>query len=585
MPQLRKVLVANRSEIAVRIIRAAAEAGIASVAVYSQGDELAPHVALADEAHALAGHTPAQTYLDIGKVLAVAELAGADCVHPGYGFLSERADFAEAVTAAGLVWIGPGPAALRLLGDKVSARSVAAAVGAPLVAGSGPLPDASAAVAFAAEHGLPVAIKAAYGGGGRGMRVARTIEEIPGLWGAAQREAQAAFGRGECYVEQFIDRARHVEAQVLADQHGNVIVAGLRDCSLQRRYQKLVEEAPAPFLGESQRRALADSAKAIFRQAGYVGAGTVEFLVGDGGKMSFLEVNARLQVEHPVTEETAGLDIVREMFRIAAGERLSQVDDIEPRGHSIEFRINAEDPARGFVPCPGRIEEITWPAGPGVRIDAGVRAGQTIDGSFDSMLAKLIVTGPDRRSALERSRRALDELVVTGVQTVVAFHRAVVRHPAFAACDADSFAVHTRWIETEFDASAYLDPAAEPADKFEVLVAVGGRAMRVGMPGLRTVPEIATQVLSRLPEERSNRQGDEVSAPMQGTVARVFVQDGQLVSEGDPLAVVEAMKMENAVHAHKSGVVTGFSIKPGDLVRDNTLICRVIDPAAEEGVT
>ncbi len=449
---LRKVLVANRGEIAVRVVRACRDAGLTSVAVYADPDRDAPFVRMADEAFALNGATAADTYLSIDKLLDVAARAGADAVHPGYGFLSENADFAQAVIDAGLTWIGPTPQAIRDLGDKVTARHIAMKAGAPLVPGTKePVSGPEEIIAFAEEHGLPVAIKAAFGGGGRGLKVARTVEEIPELFDSAVREAVAAFGRGECFVERYLDRPRHVEAQVLADQHGNVVVVGTRDCSLQRRHQKLVEEAPAPFLSDEQRRTIHRAARAICAEAGYHGAGTVEFLVGTDGTISFLEVNTRLQVEHPVSEETTGLDLVREQFRIAAGEPLRFTEDPEPRGHSIEFRINGEDAGRNFLPAPGTVTTFVAPAGPGVRVDAGVESGSVIGGQFDSLLAKLIVTGENRTQALERARRALDEMVVEGMATVLPFHRAIVRDPAFTGTSAEEFAVHTRWIETEFD--------------------------------------------------------------------------------------------------------------------------------------
>ena len=444
------VLIANRGEIAVRVARACRDAGLRSVAVYADPDRDALHVRMADEAYSLGGSTPGESYLDAGKLLDVAARSGADAVHPGYGFLSENADFAQAVIDAGLTWIGPTPQAIRDLGDKVTARHIALRVGAPLVPGtSEPVAGSAEVVEFAREHGLPVAIKAAFGGGGRGLKVARTIEEIPELFDSAVREAVTAFGRGECFVERYLDRPRHVEAQVLADQHGTVIVVGTRDCSLQRRYQKLVEEAPAPFLTDDQRGKIHSAARAICLAAGYHGAGTVEFLVGQDGSVSFLEVNTRLQVEHPVSEETAGIDLVREQFRIADGEKLRWTTDLEPRGHSIEFRINGEDPGRGFLPAPGTVTNFVSPAGPGVRVDSGVESGSVISGSFDSLLAKVIVTGSDRQQAIERSRRALAEMRVDGMATVLPFHLAVLDDPAFTAADG-VFDVHTRWIETEF---------------------------------------------------------------------------------------------------------------------------------------
>ncbi|HEY9390296.1 MAG TPA: biotin carboxylase N-terminal domain-containing protein, partial [Mycobacteriales bacterium] len=483
---MHKVLVANRGEIAVRVIRACRDDGLASVAVYADPDRDAPHVRMADEAFALGGATPAESYLRIDKILDAARASGADTVHPGYGFLSENAEFAQAVLDAGLIWVGPTPEAIRRLGDKVEARHIATAAGAPLVPGTAdPVSGPDEVVAFAREHGLPVAIKAAFGGGGRGLKVARQFEEIEELYASAVREAQTAFGRGECFVERYLDRPRHVEAQILADTHGNVVVVGTRDCSLQRRHQKLVEEAPAPFLTDEQRRSIHEAARSICRQAGYHGAGTVEFLVGTDGVISFLEVNTRLQVEHPVTEETSGVDLVREQFRIAAGEPLRFTEDPTPRGHSFEFRINGEDPGRGFLPAPGTVTRFVPPTGPGVRMDSGVESGSVVGGAFDSLLAKLIVTGETRAQALERARRALDELVVEGMATALPFHRAVVRDPAFTT---EPFHVHTRWIETEFDnqipvfsGGADADTEAEPRQT--VVVEVGGRRLEVSLPG------------------------------------------------------------------------------------------------------
>ena len=488
MPRLTKVLVANRGEIAVRVVRACRDAGLASVAVYADPDRDALFVRLADEAFALGGNTAAESYLDIGKVVETARRAGADGIHPGYGFLSENAAFAQAVIDAGLIWIGPTPQAIRDLGDKVTARHIAMRAGAPLVPGTpDPVTGAAEVEAFADEYGLPIAIKAAFGGGGRGMKVARERREIPELYESAVREATAAFGRGECFVERYLDKPRHVEAQVLADTHGNVIVVGTRDCSLQRRFQKLVEEAPAPFLSDEQRATIHEAAKAICREAGYHGAGTVEFLVGQDGLISFLEVNTRLQVEHPVSEETSGLDLVREQFRIANGDPLPLTDDPEPRGHSIEFRINGEDAGRGFLPAPGTVSAITFPAGPGVRVDAGVEAGSVIGGQFDSLLAKLIVTGSDRAQALERSRRALAEFQVEGMATVLPFHRLVVDDPAFAPSSDEHFTVHTRWIETEWDNTVTPFDGGVEAEEAEprqsVVVEVGGRRLEVSLPG------------------------------------------------------------------------------------------------------
>jgi acetyl-CoA/propionyl-CoA carboxylase, biotin carboxylase, biotin carboxyl carrier protein len=586
VPRLTKVLVANRGEIAVRVVRACRDAGLASVAIYADPDRDAPFVRLADEAFALGGTTAAESYLDIGKVVDTARRAGADGIHPGYGFLSENADFAQAVIDAGLIWIGPTPQAIRDLGDKVTARHIAKRAGAPFVPGtSDPVSGADEVQAFADEHGLPIAIKAVYGGGGRGMKVAREQREIAELYESAVREATAAFGRGECFVERYLDKPRHVEAQVLADTHGNVIVVGTRDCSLQRRFQKLVEEAPAPFLSDEQRATIHESAKAICREAGYHGAGTVEFLVGQDGLISFLEVNTRLQVEHPVSEETSGLDLVREQFRIAEGEVLNLLDDPEPRGHSIEFRINGEDAGRGFLPAPGTVSAITFPAGPGVRVDAGVESGSVIGGQFDSLLAKLIVTGSDRRQALERSRRALAEFQVEGMATVLPFHRLVVDDPAFA----EDFTVHTRWIETEWDNTvAPFDGAAdaeEAAPRQSVVVEVGGRRLEVSLPGDLAFGGgggAAAAPSRGAPRKRHGKgtpktSGDAVTAPMQGTVIKVAVSDGDTVSAGDLIVVLEAMKMENPVTAHKDGTVTSLAAEPGSSVGQGTVLCEIKD--------
>ncbi|MBU2662909.1 ATP-grasp domain-containing protein [Actinoplanes bogorensis] len=580
---MRKVLIANRGEIAVRVIRACQDAGLTSVAVYADSDRDAPHARLAGEAYALGGETAAETYLRIDKLLDVAARSGADAVHPGYGFLSENAEFAQAVLDAGLTWIGPTPQAIRDLGDKVTARHIAQRAGAPLVPGTAePVADASEIVAFAEEHGLPVAIKAAFGGGGRGLKVARTLEEIPSLFESATREAVAAFGRGECFVERYLDRPRHVEAQVLADTHGNVIVVGTRDCSLQRRHQKLVEEAPAPFLTAEQRASIHDSAKAICREAGYHGAGTVEYLVGQDGTISFLEVNTRLQVEHPVSEETAGLDLVREQFRIAAGETLELTSDPEPRGHSIEFRINGEDPGRNFLPAPGTVETLVWPFGPGVRVDAGVEAGSVIGGNFDSLLAKIIVSGRTREEALERSRRVLDETVVTGIATVLPFHRAVVRDEAFTS---EPFTVHTRWIETEWAGGVPPFAGAGAADAGEderetVVVEVGGKRLEVRLPA-KLLQGGGSGPARRTPARRTGGAtqgqagGAALTAPMQGTIVKVAVADGDSVSEGDVIVVVEAMKMEQPLQAHKDGTVSGLSVKVGETVTSGSVVCSI----------
>lgn len=591
--KISKVLVANRGEIAVRVIRAAKDAGLGSVAIYAEPDADAPHVHLADEAFGIGGNTAAESYLDFGKILEAAEKSGANAIHPGYGFLSENADFAQAVIDAGLIWIGPSPQSIRDLGDKVTARHIAAKAQAPLVPGTpDPVKNADEVVAFAKEHGLPIAIKAAFGGGGRGMKVARTLEEIPELFESATREAVAAFGRGECFVERYLDKPRHVEAQVIADQHGNVIVAGTRDCSLQRRFQKLVEEAPAPFLTDAQRKEIHESAKRICKEAGYYGAGTVEYLVGQDGLISFLEVNTRLQVEHPVTEETAGVDLVLEQFKIANGEALELTEDPTPRGHSIEFRINGEDAGRNFLPAPGPVKVYDTPTGPGVRLDSGVQAGSVIGGQFDSMLAKLIVTGRDRNEALARSRRALAEFNVEGLATVIPFHRAVVSDPAFIG-DEDGFTVHTRWIETEWDntvepftADAAEGEADEALPRQKLIVEVGGRRLEVSLPGDISLGGggggAANGVVRKKPKARkrgghgaSAATGDSVTAPMQGTVVKVAVEEGQEVEAGELIVVLEAMKMENPVTAHKAGTITGLSVEAGAAITQGTVIAEI----------
>jgi acetyl-CoA/propionyl-CoA carboxylase, biotin carboxylase, biotin carboxyl carrier protein len=583
---VQKVLIANRGEIAVRVVRACRDAGYASVAVYAEPDRDARHVRMADEAYALGGNTPGESYLDITKVIGAAERSGADAVHPGYGFLSENADFAEAVIAAGLTWIGPSPQAIRDLGDKVTARHIATRAGAPLVPGTpDPVSGPDDVVAFAAEHGLPVAIKAAFGGGGRGLKVAHTMEEIPELFASAVREAQAAFGRGECFVERYLDKPRHVEAQVLADQHGNVIVAGTRDCSLQRRHQKLVEEAPAPFLSDAQRAQIHSSAKAICREAGYWGAGTVEYLVGLDGTISFLEVNTRLQVEHPVTEETTGIDLVREQFRVAEGETLRFTEDPPAVGHAFEFRINGEDPGRGFLPAPGTVTTYVEPGGPGVRVDSGIEPNSVIGGAFDSLLAKLIVWGESRDEALARSRRALDEMVVDGMATALPFHRAVVRDPAFTS---HPFTVHTRWMETEFDNQ--IPPFAGAAEAVEavepreiVVVEVGGKRLEVSLPGgfgsggSAAGPRKAAPKRSAGKKSSAAASGDSLIAPMQGTIVKVAVSDGDVVAAGDLVVVLEAMKMEQPLNAHKGGTITGMAAQVGAVVTSGATICDIKD--------
>ena len=573
-----KVLVANRGEIAVRVIRAARDAGKGSVAVYADQDRDAMHAKLADEAYALEGSTSAETYLSIDKILSVARRSGADAVHPGYGFLAENADFARAVQNAGLVWIGPSPEAIESLGDKVTARAVAEKVGAPLAPGTpGPVAGAAEVIAFAEEVGLPIAIKAAFGGGGRGLKVARELDEVAELFESATREAVAAFGRGECFVEKYLDKPRHVETQCLADAEGNVVVISTRDCSLQRRHQKLVEEAPAPFLTDEQNRTLYESSKAILREVGYVGAGTCEFLIGADGTISFLEVNTRLQVEHPVSEEVTGIDLVREQFRLAEGGTLDY-DDPEPLGHSIEFRINGEDPGRGFLPQPGRIHQFKTFGGPGIRLDSGVTAGDSVSGAFDSLLGKLIVTGRDRAEALERSRRALDEFEVAGMPTVLPFHRKVVRDPAFTAEDGQ-FGVFTRWIETEFandippwDGEAEAPAEAEP--RHTVVVEVSGKRLEVSLPDrIAVAPVKIGRPAAAPPSRRSHApsasaaaSGDAVKSPMQATVVKVAVTEGQQVVKGDLVVVLEAMKMEQPLQAHKDGVVGAIDATPGTTV-------------------
>jgi acetyl-CoA/propionyl-CoA carboxylase, biotin carboxylase, biotin carboxyl carrier protein len=584
---LEKVLVANRGEIAVRVIRACKDSGIGSVAVYADPDRDALFVRLADEAHSLGGATPADSYLDIDKIVAAAQKSGADSVHPGYGFLAENRDFAQAVLDAGLVWIGPPPSAIENLGDKVKARHIAEKVGAPLVAGTrDPVAGADEVVAFAEEHGLPIAIKAAFGGGGRGLKVAWKQSEVADLFESAVREAVSAFGRGECFVEKYLDRPRHVETQCLADQHGNVVVVSTRDCSLQRRHQKLVEEAPAPFLSEEQQQILYDSSKAILREAGYVGAGTCEFLVGQDGTISFLEVNTRLQVEHPVSEQVTGLDLVREMFRIAAGEELGY-DDPVVEGHSIEYRINAEDAGQNFMPAPGTLTRWHAPAGPGVRLDGGYDQGETVPGAFDSLIAKLVVTGRDRTQALERSRRALAEFVVDGMPTVIPFHQVVVDDPAFVG-DGESFGVYTSWIETEFDNQVppYAGDRAgadEAAERQAVTVEVGGRRIEVVLPaGFATGFAAGAAAGGREKPRREGKKkagaaasGDAVTSPMQGTIVKVAVEDGQEVAEGDAIVVLEAMKMEQPIKAHKAGTVTGLTAEVGASVTSGAVICEV----------
>ncbi|MEV7648937.1 biotin carboxylase N-terminal domain-containing protein [Arthrobacter sp. NPDC089319] len=589
--RITKVLIANRGEIAVRIVRAARDEGIASVAVYADPDRDALHVRLADEAFALGGNTAAESYLVMDKLLQVAQAAGADAVHPGYGFLSENAEFAQRVLDAGLTWIGPSPDAISQLGDKVQARHIAERVGAPLVPGTpDPVSSVQEVLDFADTHGLPLAIKAAYGGGGRGIKVVRDRQAIAESYESAVREATAAFGRGECFVERFLDAPRHVETQCLADAHGNVVVVSTRDCSLQRRNQKLVEEAPAPFLSPEQNERLYAASKAILREAKYQGAGTCEFLVGQDGTISFLEVNTRLQVEHPVSEEVTGIDLVREQFRLARGEELGY-DDPEVRGHSFEFRINGEDAGRNFMPAPGVVETLRLPTGPGVRVDSGIEAGEVVGGNFDSMLAKLIITGSTRAQALERARRALDEMEIGGMPTVLPFHRAVVADPAFAPEDG-AFSIHTRWIETEFqnDIPAFQSAPAAAADedgeRQRVTVEVGGKRLEVVLPaGLGSGTGSAAKSNGKPKRARgrsgaaagASASGDGLASPMQGTIVKVAVAEGDTVAEGDLVVVLEAMKMEQPLTAHKAGTISGLSAKPGDTVSAGAVLATIAD--------
>ena len=571
---MKRVLIANRGEIAVRVIRACRDHGIESVAVYSEEDRDAIHTKSADFAFSLNGTTATQTYLDISKIIAAAKASGADAIHPGYGFLSERADFAQAVIDAGLIWIGPPPAAISALGDKVSARRIAAKAGAPLVAGTkDPVAGHEEVTAFAKEHGLPVAIKAAFGGGGRGLKVAHTMEEIPELFASAVREAIAGFGRGECFVERYLDKPRHVETQVLVDKHGHAVVVSTRDCSLQRRHQKLVEEAPAPYLTDAQNEELYRSSKAIMKEAGYVGAGTCEFLIGNDGTISFLEVNTRLQVEHPVSEEVTGLDLVREQFRIAMGESLG-FDDPVIRGHSLEFRINGEDPGRTFLPAPGRITKWNLPTGPGVRVDAGFKNGDTIGGNFDSLLAKLIVTGATRKEAIERARRALAEFEVDGLATAIPFHRAILQDPSFT----EEFRVYTSYIENEFkNEIPVFAPTIAPLTTrvaAEHLVAeVNGKRFDVKLH----TPEPVVKRHRAKESKFGGAGGTGLTSPMQGTVVKVAVEVGQAVVAGDLIIVLEAMKMEQPLIAHRSGTIANLTAVIGETVASGTVLCDIID--------
>ncbi|HKS01468.1 MAG TPA: biotin carboxylase N-terminal domain-containing protein [Arthrobacter sp.] len=589
--KITKVLIANRGEIAVRVIRAPRDEGIASVAVYAEPDRDALHVKLADEAFALGGNTAAESYLVMDKLIEVARQSGADAIHPGYGFLSENAQFAAKVIDAGITWIGPSPEAISALGDKVQARHIAEKVGAPQVPGTAdPVGSADEILDFADKFGLPIAIKAAFGGGGRGIKVARTREEIPELFESAVREATAAFGRGECFIERFLDAPRHVETQCLADAHGNVVVVSTRDCSLQRRNQKLVEEAPAPFLTEEQNQRLYESSKAILKEAGYLGAGTCEFLVGQDGTISFLEVNTRLQVEHCVSEEVTGIDLVREQFRLARGEELGYGDP-EVRGHSFEFRITGEDPGRNFMPSPGTVSTLKNPTGPGIRIDSGIEEGDVISGNFDSMLSKLIVTGASRPQALQRARRALEEMVVEGIPTVIPFDLAVVSHPAFAPAEGP-FSVHTRWIETEFanDLPAWTPNGAAPegeeaGERRTVVVEVGGKRLEVALPASLGFSGTATAGAKPGKSKKRSRGGgataaaggDALTSPMQGTIVKVAVADGDVVAEGDLVVVLEAMKMEQPLTAHRAGTITGLTAAAGQTVSAGAVIATIED--------
>ena len=586
--RITKLLIANRGEIAVRIIRAAKDAGILTVAVYADGDRDAQHVKLADEAYALTGETAAETYLVSDKLIAIAKRSGANAVHPGYGFLSENAQFAQAVIDAGLIWIGPKPASIEQLGDKVSARKVAESVGAPLAPGTiNPVETVKEVEDFVAIHGLPVAIKAAYGGGGRGIKIVRESSEIQELFESATREAIAAFGRGECFLEKYLDKPRHVETQCLADQHGNVVVVSTRDCSLQRRHQKLVEEAPAPFLTADQETRLYESSKAILMAVGYEGAGTCEFLIAQDGTVSFLEVNTRLQVEHPVSEEVTGLDLVREQFRIAEGGVLDYGDP-KVSGHSFEFRINGEDPGRGFLPAPGAIHQFVAPSGPGVRVDSGVVSGDVVSGNFDSMIAKLIVTGSTRAEALQRSRRALEEMQVHGLPTVLPFHRAIVNDPAFTG-ESGKFGVYTRWIETEWNNtiepwSGQTEDLPEAEPRHEVVVEVSGKRLEVSVPKRLLVGEIGSaaghapkRAKSSGASSHTGAKGNSLLAPMQSTVVKLAVNEGDHVEAGDLVVVLEAMKMEQPLTAHRSGTISSMGVSVGATISAGTRILDITD--------
>ncbi len=580
-----KILIANRGEIAVRIARACKDSGVSSVAIYADSDRDSLHVLHADEAYSLNGNVASETYLSIPKILEISKRSGADAIHPGYGFLSENAEFAQSVIDAGLIWIGPSPTSIKALGDKVQARHIAAKVGAPLVPGTkDPVKNAQEVVEFANKYGLPIAIKAAFGGGGRGLKVARTQEEIVELYESAVREATAAFGRGECFVERYLDRPRHVETQCLADKFGNVVVISTRDCSLQRRHQKLVEEAPAPFLTDDQRRQLYDSSKAILKEANYDGAGTCEFLIGQDGTISFLEVNTRLQVEHPVSEEVTGIDLVREQIRIAGGEKLGYHDPIV-NGHSIEFRINGEDPGRNFLPAPGQLKVWKEPSGTGVRIDAGFKQGDVIGGNFDSLLAKLIVTGANRTEAIERAKRALSEFEAEGIATALPFHRAVLNDPAFAPVDPlQKFSIYTSWIESEFknEIPQYQDSSSSIVleDRSSLVLELNGKRIEITMPvGLSSggVKQKKPPVARHQRTTLGSLDSDAVQSPMQGTVVKIAVKNGQKVSQGELLFVIEAMKMEQPISAHKDGVVSDLSVEVGASVANGAVLLEIRD--------
>ena len=580
-----KILIANRGEIAVRIARACKDSGISSVAIYADSDRDSLHVLHADEAYSLNGNVASETYLSIPKILEISKRSGADAIHPGYGFLSENAEFAQSVIDAGLIWIGPSPASINALGDKVQARHIAAKVGAPLVPGTkDPVKNAQEVVEFANKYGLPIAIKAAFGGGGRGLKVARTQEEIVELYESAVREATAAFGRGECFVERYLDRPRHVETQCLADKFGNVVVISTRDCSLQRRHQKLVEEAPAPFLTDDQRRQLYDSSKSILKEANYEGAGTCEFLIGQDGTISFLEVNTRLQVEHPVSEEVTGIDLVREQIRIASGEKLGYHDPIV-NGHSIEFRINGEDPGRNFLPAPGQLKVWKEPSGTGVRIDAGFKQGDVIGGNFDSLLAKLIVTGANRTEAIERAKRALSEFEAEGIATALPFHRAVLNDPAFAPVDPlQKFSIYTSWIESEFknEIPQYQDSSSSIVleDRSSLVLELNGKRIEITMPvGLSSggVKQKKPPVARHQRTTLGSLDSDAVQSPMQGTVVKIAVKNGQKVSQGELLFVIEAMKMEQPISAHKDGVIGDLSVEVGASVANGAVLLEIRD--------